>query len=68
MLVSDVTCVFPETGLSPSKAVIDPKFVIGTAAGYLDPVLVLINYLYIPDETKFDDGELMSVGFPAEMN
>ena len=67
---SDAIYVFPETGLSPSKAVIDPKFVIGTAAGYLDPGSgsTEINYLYIPDETKFDDVELMSVGFPAEMN
>ena len=72
---SDATYVFPETGLSPSKAVINPEKVIGTAAGYLDPGSgsTEINNLYMPDKTEFNKDErgqeiLMRVGFPAGMS
>ena len=68
---SDAIYVFPETGLSPSKAVTDPKFVIGTAAGYLDPGSgsTEINCLYAPSEPiHFNEKTLRDVGFPAKMN
>jgi hypothetical protein len=70
---SDATFVFPETGLSPSKAVMNdpdnPMKVIGTAAGYLDPGSgsTEINRLYMPKRINFDSEDLMENGFPDGM-
>ena len=67
---SNAIYVFPETGLSPSKAVTDPQFVIRTAAGYLDPGSGSseITHLYMPKEINFNDEALQRVGFPDGMN
>jgi hypothetical protein len=67
---SDAKFVFPETGLSPSKAVMSPEFIIGTAAGYLDPGSGSseINCLYMPEAIEFKTDKLHNVGFPTGMN